>query len=87
MHIDGGVFSDDAAFVLGKVYLDCNQNRQQDAGEQGVFRVSALYLEDGTNVITDSAEGKYSIYGISAKTHVLKLDRSSLAARVRSWKY
>jgi uncharacterized repeat protein (TIGR01451 family) len=75
VRIEGGVFSDDA-FILGKVFLDCNQNKIQDAGEWGIPGVR-LYLEDGTNVITDS-EGKYSLYGISAKTHVLKLDRTTL---------
>ena len=33
--------------------------------------------EDGSYVITDS-EGKYDFYGISAKTHVLKVDRTTL---------
>ena len=75
VRVDGGVFSDDA-FILGKVFLDCNQNQRQDAGEMGIPGVR-LYLEDGTNVITDS-DGKYSLYGISAKTHVLKLDRTTL---------
>jgi uncharacterized repeat protein (TIGR01451 family) len=68
------------AFVIGKVYTDCNRNGMQDAGEQGVGGVR-LYLEDGSFVVTD-AEGKYDFYGLSAKTHVLKLDRTTLPSGV-----
>src|SRR5262249_14319144 len=32
--VEGGVFSDDA-FIVGKFFADCNQNRVQDAGEPG----------------------------------------------------
>ena len=38
-----------------------------------------LFLEDGTFVISDS-EGKYSFYGISPRTHVLKVDPITLPA-------
>jgi uncharacterized repeat protein (TIGR01451 family) len=68
------------AFVIGKVYTDCNRNGMQDANEQGVSGVR-LYLEDGSFVVTD-AEGKYDFYGLSAKTHVLKLDRTTLPSGV-----
>lgn len=74
-----GVFSSDA-FVVGKVYTDCNRNGMQDQGELGVPGVR-LYMEDGSYVITDR-EGKYDFYGISPKTHVLKLDRTTLPAGV-----
>ncbi len=67
-------------FIVGKVYTDCNRNGIQDPEELGVPGVR-LYLEDGTFVITDR-DGKYNLYGISAKTHVLKLDRTSLPAGV-----
>lgn len=63
-------------FIVGKIFTDCNRNGVQDAGEIGVPGVR-IYLEDGSYVITDS-EGKYDFYGISAKTHVLKVDRTSL---------
>ncbi len=75
VQIDGGVFSNDA-FIIGKVFLDCNNNRINDEAESGIPGVR-LYLEDGTYVITDE-EGKYSLYGITPKTHVLKVDKSSL---------
>ena len=74
-----GVFSSDA-FVVGKVYADCNRNGVQDKGELGVPGVR-LYMEDGSYVITDR-EGKYDFYGVSAKTHVLKIDRTTLPAGV-----
>lgn len=74
-----GVFSADA-FVVGKVYSDCNRNGIQDKGELGVPGVR-IYMEDGSHVITDR-EGKYDFYGVSAKTHVLKIDRTTLPAGV-----
>ncbi|WP_313398924.1 SdrD B-like domain-containing protein [Acinetobacter variabilis] len=74
-----GAFSADA-FVVGKVYTDCNRNGIQDKGELGVPGVR-LYMEDGSYVITDR-EGKYDFYGVSAKTHVLKIDRTTLPAGV-----
>ncbi len=70
-----GVFSD-RGFILGKVFADCNTNKVQDKGERGVPGVR-LYMEDGTNVITDS-EGKFSFYNIRPQTHALKLDNTTL---------
>jgi len=75
VQVTGGVFTG-KGFILGKVFLDCNVNGVQDAGERGVPGVRLL-LEDGTYVITDGA-GKFSFYGISNRTHVLKLDRTTL---------
>ena len=73
--VQGGVFSD-KAYVLGKIYLDCNGNGEQDVGENGIPGVR-LYLENGSFVLSDS-EGKYSFYGLSARTHALKVDASTL---------
>ena len=73
----GGVFSD-RGFILGKVFLDCNANGVQDAGEAGVPGVRLL-IEDGTYVVTDG-QGRYSFYGISARTHALKVDPASMPA-------
>lgn len=77
--VEGGVF-DDRAYVLGKIFADCNANSIQDAGEPGVPRVR-LYMEDGSYVISDS-KGKYSFYGVSPRTHVLKVDATSLPTGV-----
>ncbi|MGL5253393.1 MAG: hypothetical protein ACRC7U_09690 [Moraxella sp.] len=69
--------------IIGKVYADFNQDgiQQKENLELGVAGVR-LYLEDGTFVVTDS-EGKYSIYGQKAKTHVIKLDRTTLPRGVQ----
>ena len=75
IEVTPGVLMSDA-FVVGKVYMDCNRNGMQDVGERGVPGIR-LFMEDGTYVVTDR-EGKYDFYGVSAKTHVLKLDRSTL---------
>lgn len=79
VNVSAGVFMSEA-LIIGKVYADCNRNGMQDSAERGVPGVR-LYLEDGSFVVTD-IEGKYSFYGISAKTHVLKLDRTTLLADV-----
>lgn len=73
--IDPGVFRDEA-LILGKVFVDCDRSRQQDPEELGIPGVR-LYLDDGTFAITD-AEGKYSFYGISPRSHVLKVDALTL---------
>ena len=78
-HIDvtAGVLNTDG-IIIGKVYADLNRDgiQQKAQNELGVAGVR-LYLEDGTFVVTDS-EGKYSVYGMKAKTHVIKLDRTTL---------
>jgi uncharacterized repeat protein (TIGR01451 family) len=73
----GGAFSNQG-FIVGKVFQDCNGNHIQDPGEPGVPGVR-IYLEDGTFSITDG-QGKYSIYGVASRTHVLKIDTRSLPA-------
>jgi uncharacterized repeat protein (TIGR01451 family) len=75
--VTGGVFSD-KGFIIGKVFTDCNRNRIQDPEELGIPGVR-LFMEDGTFVITDS-EGKFSLYGISPRTHILKIDTTTLPA-------
>ena len=62
--------------VIGKVFLDCNRDRVQSEREVGVPGVR-IFSQDGTYAITD-AEGKYSVYGMAARTHVLKIDPLSL---------
>lgn len=75
VNVSGGTFSD-RGFIVGKVFQDCNGNRMQDPGEMGIPGVR-IYLEDGTFAVTDS-EGKYSIYGVASRLHILKLDSYSL---------
>ena len=77
VRVQGGVFSE-KAYAVGKIFLDCNLNGVMDAGEAGIPGVR-LYLQDGTNITTDS-EGRYSLYGLTPRTHVLKLDSITLPA-------
>ncbi len=77
VQVQQGVFTD-RAMVLGKVYADCNANGLQDAGEPGIPGVR-LIMEDGSFVVTDG-KGQYSFYGVSPRTHVLKIDATTLPA-------
>jgi hypothetical protein len=69
------VFTTDAC-VLGKIFVDCNQNQVQDREELGIPGVR-LVLTDGTLLISDS-EGKYSMCGLAPRSHVLKVDPLTL---------
>jgi uncharacterized repeat protein (TIGR01451 family) len=75
--VEGSALSD-KAYVFGKVYADCNRNGMDDPGEPGIPGVR-IYLDNGTYVITD-VDGKYSLYGLTPRTYVAKLDTSSLPA-------
>ncbi|MDQ6995176.1 MAG: carboxypeptidase regulatory-like domain-containing protein [Mariprofundaceae bacterium] len=66
----------DQAYLFGKMYMDCDHNRMQGREEIGVPGVR-LYMEDGTSVVTD-VEGKWSLYGLSPRTHVVKVDSITL---------
>ena len=85
VEVNGGLMTD-RAYIIGKVVANCQaddsqttlqESRQRDVGIPGV----RLFIEDGTNVITDS-EGKFSFYGLMPRTHVLKIDRTSLPANI-----
>lgn len=73
--VTGGVFTDEAC-IAGKVFVDVDGNRLQDAEEVGVPGVR-LYMETGTFFITD-VEGKYSYCGLSPKSHTIKVDPATL---------
>ena len=73
--IIGGVFTREAC-IIGKVYADCNGNAVQDKGEPTISGVT-LFLEDGTSMTSDE-NGQYSICGVRAITHVLKIDSKTL---------
>lgn len=76
----GGVFSD-KAYILGTIYADCNGDGLKDPTEPGVPGVR-LFLEDGTWVVTDG-EGRYSLYGLEPRAHVVKVDRHTLPSDSR----
>jgi uncharacterized repeat protein (TIGR01451 family) len=75
VRIMGGVFSD-KAYIIGKVFADCRRDGVQDADDPGIPGVR-IYLEDGTYAVTDE-EGKYSFYGLTPRTHVAKIDGTTL---------
>jgi large repetitive protein len=75
VRVSGGVFTTDAC-VLGKIYVDCNNNHVQDPEELGIPGVR-LFLHDGTTLVSDS-EGKYSVCGVQPKSGVLKVDPITL---------
>lgn len=58
--------------ILGRVFIDENMDRMPGEDEPGV-KGARIYLEDGTYSVTDG-EGKFSIYGVEAGEHMLKLD-------------
>ncbi|HEY5514141.1 MAG TPA: OmpA family protein [Geomonas sp.] len=75
----------DKAIILGRLFEDLNANGMPDPGEPGVPGVR-IYLEDGSFTVSDP-EGQYSFTGISAGNHVVKIDRSTLARRLRPAPY
>ncbi len=75
VRVRGGVFATEAC-VLGKVFVDCNNNHVQDREELGIPGVR-LVMSDGTTLVSDS-EGKYGICGVPPKSHVLKVDPLTL---------
>jgi len=70
-----GIFTRNG-IIVGKVFIDLNDNRIQDDNEPGQGEVT-IYMEDGTYVITDS-RGKFSIANIRPGQHVLRIDQTTL---------
>ena len=70
-----GIFTRNG-IIVGKVFLDLNENAIQDDNEPGQGEVT-LYLEDGTYVITDD-RGKFSLANIRPGQHVLRIDQTTL---------
>lgn len=81
VRVNGGVFSDEA-FAFGKVYMDCRRQPDLEGEDEPGVPGVRLWLEDGSNVVTD-AHGRWSLYGLSPKTHVLRLDETTLPAGAR----
>ncbi|WP_299187451.1 hypothetical protein [uncultured Psychrobacter sp.] len=75
--VSRGVMNTDG-IIIGKIYHDINRDgiQQKEDGELGIAGVR-IYMENGNYIVTDP-EGKYNFYGVSAKTHVLKVDRTTL---------
>ena len=77
VQVVGGVFSS-KAYLIGKVFASCGRRGVQEAGDPGIPGVR-IYLEDGSYAVTDE-EGKYSLYGLSPRSHVAKVDATTLPA-------
>ena len=75
--VEAGIFSS-KGHILGTVFADCNANGLRDKGEPGVPDVR-IWLEDGSFSQTD-AEGRYSFTDVAPRTHVAKVDASTLPA-------
>ena len=77
IEVERGVMNTDG-IIIGKVYHDINRDgiQQKEDGELGVAGVR-IYMENGNFIVTDP-EGKYNFYGVSAKTHVLKVDSTTI---------
>jgi len=75
----------DRAVILGRIFEDRNANGVPDPGEPGVPGVR-VYLEDGSFTVSDP-EGQYSFTGVSAGSHVVKIDRSTLTRRLKPFAY
>jgi uncharacterized repeat protein (TIGR01451 family) len=71
----GGAFAEEAS-IVGAVFADRDGDGRRTGGEPGIPGVR-LYLDDGTFVITD-VDGQYSLYGLTPRTHALKLDPTTL---------
>ncbi len=80
VRVTGGVFTEEAC-VLGKVFVDCNNNHVQDEEELGIPGVR-MYFSNGTWMVSDS-EGKYSYCGLTPQSHTLKVDPSTLPVGAR----
>ena len=80
VRVSGGVFGVEAC-VLGKIFVDCNGNHVQDAEELGIPGVR-LVLSDGSTLISD-VEGKYSVCGLSPRSHVIRADPHTLPRGAR----
>lgn len=64
------------SIIIGKVFIDDNDNKVQDNGELGVPKIK-VFLEDGTYTYTDF-EGKYHFEGIKQGLHTVRIDPRSL---------
>jgi len=75
--VSAGIFSE-KAYIVGTIFADCDGDRLRGPKEAGVPGVR-VYLEDGSYSITD-LNGRYSFADLRPRTHVAKVDMSTLPA-------
>lgn len=74
--VDSENFSE-KGIILGMVYLDLDKDNEYDITKDLPIPGVKVILENGDFAITDE-NGKYSIYGEDATTHIGKIDKKSL---------
>lgn len=67
--------------LIGKVYVDRNDNGKQDPGELGVASASII-TADG-QIITTDKEGRFSLRDVRSGSHALRLDTLGLPGNLR----
>ena len=67
--------------VIGKVWIDENENGRQDNGELGVMGVS-IWNEAG-DVASSDSEGKLSFRNVRPGSHAFRVDRATLPLALR----
>lgn len=78
--LEPGVFADEGA-VMGVVFVDRDGDRRRGAGDVGMPGIRVV-VDDGTFAVTDD-EGRYSLYGLSPRTHGLRPDPATFPEHVR----
>ena len=73
--VGGGVFSM-KQFIIGRVFVDENNNHSFDAGEKPIVG-ARVYLADGQSVLTDS-QGLYNLPAVSEGAQVVGIDPITL---------
>lgn len=75
VRVQGNAFADEA-LVMGTVFYDADGDGRASPGEPGLAGVR-LFLDDGSFAVTDE-HGRYSLAGVTPRTHALKVDRTTL---------
>lgn len=84
VQVDSENFSE-KGIILGVVYLDLDRDNKYDSKKDVTIPGIKIILENGDFAITDE-DGKYSIYGEDATTHIGKVDRKSLLKGIKGVK-
>lgn len=84
VHVDSENFSE-KGIILGVIYLDLDKNNKYDSKKDITIPGIKIILENGDFAITDE-NGKYSIYGEDATTHIGKIDKKSLIKGIKGVK-
>ncbi|HEX8211990.1 MAG TPA: SdrD B-like domain-containing protein [Longimicrobium sp.] len=73
-----GGFAVQVRTLVGKVWMDANDNGRQEAGERGVAGVD-VWSADG-EVVTTDREGRFSFRDVRVGTHALRVDTVGVPA-------